>query len=72
MMRSIELVVVVILASTAANALYSSGDEVIELTAANFNSKVIQSSDVWLVEFYAPWYNIIRYNLSASLCIKYY
>lgn len=71
MMRSIELVVVVILASTAANALYSSGDEVIELTAANFNSKVIQSSDVWLVEFYAPWY-IIRYSLSANLCIKYY
>jgi thioredoxin-like negative regulator of GroEL len=66
MMRSIELVVVVILASTAANALYSSGDEVIELTAANFNSKVIQSSDLWLVEFYAPWY-IIRYILSKFM-----
>ena len=36
-------------------ALYSSGDEVVELTAANFNEKVIQSKSLWLVEFYAPW-----------------
>jgi protein disulfide-isomerase A6 len=36
-------------------SLYSPSDEVIELTAANFNSKVIQSNDLWLVEFYAPW-----------------
>lgn len=34
----------------------NSGDsEVIELTDANFNEKVLQSEDDWLVEFYAPW-----------------
>ncbi|XP_013413636.1 protein disulfide-isomerase A6 homolog isoform X2 [Lingula anatina] len=37
------------------SALYSSSDDVIELTAANFNQKVIQSDQLWLVEFYAPW-----------------
>lgn len=37
------------------SALYSSTDDVVELTAANFNSRVIQSSELWFVEFYAPW-----------------
>jgi len=38
------------------SGLYTSSDDVVELTAANFNSKVLQSNDLWLVEFYAPWY----------------
>ncbi len=37
------------------NGLYSPSDDVIQLTASDFNSKVIQSNDLWLVEFYAPW-----------------
>lgn len=36
-------------------ALYSSADDVVELTEATFKSKVINSDDVWIVEFYAPW-----------------
>ncbi|XP_062520299.1 protein disulfide-isomerase A6 homolog [Corticium candelabrum] len=36
-------------------ALYSPSDDVIDLNANNFDSKVIQSDDLWLVEFYAPW-----------------
>jgi len=36
-------------------ALYTSSDDVVELTASNFNSQVIQSNELWLVEFYAPW-----------------
>ena len=52
---NLVLVVVAIAWSNVANALYSPSDEVIELTASNFNSKVVQSSDLWLVEFYAPW-----------------
>ncbi|PAA74739.1 hypothetical protein BOX15_Mlig030607g2, partial [Macrostomum lignano] len=36
-------------------ALYDSSDDVIELTTANFNSKVLNSDELWLVEFYAPW-----------------
>jgi len=37
------------------HALYSSSDDVIELTESNFNSRVLQSDQLWLVEFYAPW-----------------
>lgn len=40
----------------AADGLYSSGDDVIELTPSNFNREVIQSDSLWLVEFYAPWW----------------
>uniref|UniRef100_A0AAQ6AMW5 Protein disulfide-isomerase A6 n=1 Tax=Amphiprion ocellaris TaxID=80972 RepID=A0AAQ6AMW5_AMPOC len=36
-------------------ALYSSSDDVVELTPSNFNREVIQSDSLWLVEFYAPW-----------------
>lgn len=33
----------------------SSTEDVIELTDANFDKLVLQSDDVWLVEFFAPW-----------------
>ncbi|XP_012869009.1 PREDICTED: protein disulfide-isomerase A6 [Dipodomys ordii] len=39
----------------AVSGLYSSSDDVIELTPSNFNREVIQSNGLWLVEFYAPW-----------------
>lgn len=29
--------------------------DVIELTDSNFDSLVLNSEDLWLVEFYAPW-----------------
>lgn len=38
-----------------AKGLYSSSDDVIELTPSNFNQEVIQSDSLWLVEFFAPW-----------------
>lgn len=37
------------------SALYTSGSDVIELTDSNFESKVSDSINVWVVEFYAPW-----------------
>ncbi|ESO13028.1 hypothetical protein HELRODRAFT_63467, partial [Helobdella robusta] len=37
------------------SALYSSSDDVIQLTDANFRSRVVDSDELWLVEFYAPW-----------------
>jgi protein disulfide-isomerase A6 len=37
------------------HALYDPSDDVIQLTADNFKKEVVQSDDVWLVEFYAPW-----------------
>lgn len=43
----------------------SSTDDVIELTDANFDKLVLQSDDVWLVEFFAPWCG--KWHL--SLCI---
>jgi len=36
-------------------ALYPSSSEVIELTPSNFDKLVIQSDDIWIVEFFAPW-----------------
>uniref|UniRef100_A0A673UDQ9 Protein disulfide-isomerase A6 n=1 Tax=Suricata suricatta TaxID=37032 RepID=A0A673UDQ9_SURSU len=39
----------------AAHGLYSSSDDVVELTPSNFNREVMQSDSLWLVEFYAPW-----------------
>ena len=35
--------------------LYGPGDDVVLLTSANFNSRVVQSNEIWLVEFFAPW-----------------
>ncbi|CAF4525282.1 unnamed protein product [Rotaria sp. Silwood1] len=37
------------------NGFYSSSDDVIELDSSNFDRLVMQSSDLWFVEFYAPW-----------------
>ncbi|XP_059810624.1 protein disulfide-isomerase A6 [Hypanus sabinus] len=37
------------------SALYSASDDVVELSPSNFNREVIQSDELWLVEFYAPW-----------------
>ena len=37
------------------NAFYSSSDDVIQLDPSNFDSLVVQSSDLWIIEFYAPW-----------------
>ncbi|XP_076361800.1 protein disulfide-isomerase A6 homolog CaBP1 [Tachypleus tridentatus] len=37
------------------SALYGSNSDVIDLTSSNFNTKVIDSEDIWIVEFFAPW-----------------
>lgn len=36
-------------------SLYSPASDVIQLTDSNFNSKVIDSINVWIVEYFAPW-----------------
>jgi len=41
--------------SCGAFAMFDAQSEVVELTAANFKSKVLDSNSVWIVEFYAPW-----------------
>ena len=37
------------------NQLYDSKSKVVKLTVANFKKLVLNSDDLWLVEFYAPW-----------------
>lgn len=44
-----------VLLTTGINCLYTPNDGVVLLDSKNFNSKVIQSDELWLVEFYAPW-----------------
>lgn len=44
----------------------SSKDDVIELTDANFDKLVLQSDDVWLVEFFAPWCKFTKFH--CNLC----
>ncbi len=38
-----------------------SKDDVVELTDANFDKLVLDSEDVWLVEFFAPWCGHCKY-----------
>ena len=33
------------------------GKDVVVLTDSNFDDLVLNSDDVWLIEFYAPWYD---------------
>lgn len=39
----------------ASVAMYPSSGDVVELTSANFDRLVMQSDNIWIVEFYAPW-----------------
>ncbi|XP_046383007.1 protein disulfide-isomerase A6 homolog [Ischnura elegans] len=40
---------------TGAAALYPSSSSVVDLTPSNFDRLVIDSDEVWVVEFFAPW-----------------
>lgn len=51
----LRLVIVLLAILNCTNALYDRSSSVIELTPTNFESKVIDSDDVWIVEFFAPW-----------------
>ncbi|PIC41310.1 hypothetical protein B9Z55_008773 [Caenorhabditis nigoni] len=37
------------------NCFYTSSDGIVELTDLNFDSKVLKSDRIWVVEFYAPY-----------------
>ena len=53
MHSSLLIFIVGFIVSTS--GFYSSTDDVVELDASNFDRLVTQSSDLWFVEFYAPW-----------------
>ena len=44
-----------LLAACTTHAVDYAGSDVIELNPSNFQSRVIDSEYVWIVEFYAPW-----------------
>jgi len=51
----LRLLVVLALACASHGSLYDGEASVITLTDSNFKGKVLDSSDVWIVEFFAPW-----------------
>ena len=36
-------------------SLYSTGSPVVILNQSNFKKEVLDSKDIWLIEFFAPW-----------------
>merc|ERR1711962_253057 len=52
--KMLKLIGLVAILATC-HALYDSSDDVVELTASNFNNLVIGGDEIWMVEFYAPW-----------------
>ncbi|XP_035223579.1 protein disulfide-isomerase A6 homolog [Stegodyphus dumicola] len=38
-----------------ASAFYENNKDITELNPSTFNSQVIESDEIWIVEFYAPW-----------------
>ncbi|CAG2167755.1 unnamed protein product [Oppiella nova] len=49
------LSIVIVSLSQTCHSLYDKKSDVIELNPTNFESKVIDSTDIWIVEFFAPW-----------------
>lgn len=41
--------------SSSSGGSKSNKDEVIVLDETNFNAMVMNSKDIWMIEFYAPW-----------------
>ena len=52
---TVKHVYLAILILSTVSALYSDSSPVIKLTEANFKTLVLDSDDLWLVEFFAPW-----------------
>ena len=50
-----QLALILAVSVLRALALYDNSDDVFELTTDNFDTMVINSHYVWVVEFYAPW-----------------
>jgi protein disulfide-isomerase A6 len=51
----LALVALVALAGCAHASLYDANSAVEQLTTANFDEKVTNSDELWIIEFYAPW-----------------
>lgn len=45
----------ILLCAAGSYALYDTASDVVVLTPSNFDKLVVNSDEVWIVEFYAPW-----------------
>ncbi|XP_047738861.1 protein disulfide-isomerase A6 homolog [Hyalella azteca] len=45
----------ILVLACGASALYSPSDDVVTLSPATFEQRVLKSDEVWIVEFFAPW-----------------
>jgi protein disulfide-isomerase A6 len=55
MIRFVALMTIIMGVIVKADGFYEKGSRVEELTDSNFKSKVLDSDEIWVVEFYAPW-----------------
>ncbi|EGR33469.1 protein disulfide isomerase family protein, putative [Ichthyophthirius multifiliis] len=54
-MRQQQIITLLFILIISTQSLYDSKSKVIKLDSKNFKTQVIQSKELWLVEFYAPW-----------------
>ncbi|UYV64187.1 PDIA6 [Cordylochernes scorpioides] len=57
LLHVVQAMIIMVIFEVCANGIIVilNVQDVVELTESNFKSKVLGSSDIWLVEFYAPW-----------------
>jgi hypothetical protein len=61
------LLIFLLAISAPAFALYGSNSKVVKLTAANFREKVLNSNQLWFVEFYGKFIFLEFYFRFLSL-----
>ena len=54
-MKYLSSVLLIALTIGSVTCFYDADSKVVKLTSDNFASEVLDSDDLWLVEFYAPW-----------------
>ena len=58
MVKPLQLLTVafaVVTGVLAGDGIYDAGSGVVQLTDSNFKKTVLDSHEIWVVEFYAPW-----------------
>ncbi|CAG9796931.1 unnamed protein product [Diatraea saccharalis] len=50
-----NLLGILLFCAVGSYGLYDSSSDVVELTPSNFDKLVINSDEVWIIEFFAPW-----------------
>lgn len=53
--KFMQIIVVVMVIAYASAAFYTESSGVVNLDSKNFKKEVLDSNELWMVEFYAPW-----------------